>query len=276
MKNVRVPTLARLLLTCTALLAAAAPVFSHDIVLVPNGKTELVVRYGHPGDWQRVEERRLIELHTFAAGPAGSAPQQRLADLRPVPAGLGKPPLDLRLADRGSDTRLVAARYDNGYWARVPVPGQARPFTRNTTRALLPDAALVTNNLKFAKALVLDGRDDVSYKRSLGHLLELVPQKNPATLRAGEALPVLVLLGGQPLAAAGIEMGNGDTAIAEDKIVRYTTDTAGIALVPLLPTGLNVIVVGAERNNDGSLLPKERVGGADRLALVATFSFVRP
>jgi uncharacterized GH25 family protein len=100
--------------------------------------------------------------------------------------------------------------------------------------------------------------------------------QNPATLCAGEALPVLVPLGGQPLAAAGIEMGNGDTAIAEDKIVRYTTDTAGIAMVPLLRTGLNVIVVGAERNNDGSLLPKERVGGADRSAFVATFSFVRP
>ncbi len=249
---------------------------AHDIVLVPNGKTELIVRYGHPGDWQRVEERRLVELHTYTTGTAGAAPQQRLADLRPVPAGFGKAPLDMRLADRGSDTRLVAARYDNGYWARVPVPGQARPVARNTTRALLPDAVLVTNNLKFAKALMLDRGDEASYKRTLGHLLELVPQKNPAALRVGEALPVLVLLGGQPMAAAGIEVGNGDTAVAEEKVVRYTTDAAGMAQVPLLPSGLNVIVVGAERANDGSLLPKDRVGGADRLALVATFSFVRP
>lgn len=249
---------------------------AHDIVLVPGGKAELVVRYGHPGDWQRVEERRLIELHTYAAGPAGSAPQQRLADLRPVPAGLGKPPLDLRLADRGSDTRMVAARYDNGYWARVAVPGQARPVARNTTRALLPDASLVTNNLKFAKALVLDARDEGTYNRRLGHLLELVPQKNPASLRSGETLPVLVLLGGQPLAGAAVEIGNGEDAIAEEKIVRHTTDAAGIAQVPLLPAGLNVLVVGAERANDGSLLPKDRVGGADRLALVATYAFVRP
>lgn len=260
----------------TALGLALVPLAAsaHDIVLVPAGRNELVVRYGHPGDWQRVEERRLVELHTYTQ--ASASPQPRLADLRPVPAGLGKPPLDLRLADRGSDTRLVAARYDNGYWARVPVPGQARPLARNTTRALLPEATLVTNNLKFAKALVLDGQDEASFRRSLGHLLELVPQKNPATLRPGEALPVLVLLGGQPLAGAGVEVGNGDDAIAEDKIVRHTTDASGMAQVPLLPKGLNVIAVGAERANDGSLLPRDRVGGADRLALVATFSFMRP
>jgi nickel transport protein len=246
---------------------------AHDIVLVPAGKAELVVRYGHPGDWQRVEERRLVDVQTYALnGPA----QQRLTELRPVPAGFGKPPLDLRLSNRGSDTRLIAARYDNGYWARVPVPGQVKPFTRNTTRALLPEAALVTNNLKFAKALVLDERDEVSFQRKLGHLLELVPQKNPATVRPGEMLPVQVLLGGQPLAGAGIEVGNSEDVISEEKIVRHPTNAAGIAQVPLLAKGLNVIVVGAERPNDGSLLPKDRLGGADRLALVATFSFIRP
>lgn len=263
-------------LTASALLALPLAAPAHDIVLVPAGKSELIVRYGHPGDWQRVEERRLVELHTYGAGAAGAAPQMRIADLRPVPAGLGKPPLDLRLSDRGSDTRLVAARYDNGYWARVPVPGQARPLTRNTTRALLPEATLVTNNLKFAKALVLDGRDDASYRRALGHLLEIVPQKNPATLRPGEPLPVQVLLGGQPMAGAAVEVGNGEDAVPEEKIVRHTTDASGTAQVTLLPKGLNVIVVGAERPNDGSLLPRERVGGADRLALVATYSFVRP
>lgn len=251
--------------------------WAHDIVLVPSGKSELIVRYGHPGDWQRVEERRLVELHAYAGGTSGAPPpQQRLSELRPVPAGIGKPPIDLRLADRGSDTRLVAARYDNGYWARVTVPGQAKPFTRNTTRALLPEASVVTNNLKFAKALLLDARDDISFQRTLGHLLELVPKKNPATLQPGEPLPVRVLLGGQPLAGAGIEVGNGEDVIAEDKIVRHTTNASGIAMVPLLPKGLNVIAVGAERANDGSLMPKDRVGGADRLALVATFTLVRP
>jgi hypothetical protein len=87
---------------------------------------------------------------------------------------------------------------------------------------------------------------------------------------------MLVLLGGQPLAGAGVEVGNLDDVIPEDKIVRHTTNAAGIALVTLRPGGLNVVAVGAERPNDGSLLPRERVGGADRLALVATFTWVRP
>ncbi len=246
---------------------------AHDVLLVPGGKSELTVRYGHPGDWQRVEERRLVELHTYADGPA---PRQRLADLRPVPAGLGRPPLDLRLSDRGGDTRLVAARYDNGFWARVSVPGQARPFSRNTTRALMPEAESVTQNLKFAKALVLDGRDGASFQRTVGHLLELVPQENPARLQPGEPLAVRVLLGGQPLAGANVERGNGQDVVAEERIERFITDAAGIARVPLLASGLNVLVVGTERPNDGRLFPREHAGSADRLSLVATFSFVRP
>jgi uncharacterized GH25 family protein len=258
-----------------AALALALPLMAaaHDIVLVPSGKNELVVRYGHPGDWQRVEERRLVDLRVHADAGAG---RSRLADLRPVPAGFGKAPLDLRLSDRGSDTRLVSALYDNGYWARVPVPGQAKPMTRNTTRALLPEAAVVTNNLKFAKALVLDARDTAVFRHRVGHLLEIVPQKNPAALAPGEALPVLVLLAGQPLAGANVEVGNLEDVVEDSKIVRHATDAAGIAQVVLRPKGENVIAVGAERPNDGSLIPRDRVGGADRLALVATYTFVRP
>lgn len=260
---------------CGLLLPGAA--IAHDVVLVPEGRSELVVRYGHPGDWQRVEERRLVELHTFAAGASGTAAaRQRLADLRPVPAGFGKAPLDLRLSERGADTRLVAARYDNGFWARKAVPGQARPFTRNTTRALMPDAESVTQNLKFAKALVLDAADAQSFQRTVGHLLELVPQQNPAQLRPGEPLPVRVLLGGQPLAAAAVERGNGQDAVPEDRLERFATDASGLARVPLSAAGLQVLVVGVELPNDGRWLPREHAGAADRLSLVATFSFVRP
>jgi uncharacterized GH25 family protein len=271
MKHLRGLSSALAGVACATLLAGSA--FAHDIVLVPSGKNELVVRYGHPGDWHRVEERRLVDLVAYAdAGPG----QARLSELRPVPAGFGKPPLDLRLSDRGSSTRLLSAQYDNGYWARVPVPGQAKPFTRNTTRTLLPEAAVVTNNLKFAKGLVLDAQDTAVFQRRVGHLLEIVPQKNPATLAAGEPLPVLVLLGGQPLAGAQVEVGNLEDAVEDSKIVRHATNAAGVAQVALRPKGVNAIAVGAERPNDGSLLPRERIGGADRLALVATFTFVRP
>lgn len=58
--------------------------------------------------------------------------------------------------------------------------------------------------------------------------------------------------------------------------MRHTTDAAGIAQLPLRPRGPKVIAVGAERANDGSPLPKENIGGAQRLARVATFSLVRP
>lgn len=84
--------------------------------------------------------------------------------------------------------------------------GSAKRVARNTTRVMLPDAALVTNSLKFAKALVVTAEDSVVCKRTGGQLPELVPQRDPATLKAGEALEMRVLFKRQPQADAEIEL----------------------------------------------------------------------
>jgi uncharacterized GH25 family protein len=102
-----------------------------------------------------------------------------------------------------------------------------------------------------------------------------VPQKNPATLKAGEMLDVLVLLQGKPLAGAGIEVSNLVDKIDEDKIKRYTTNAAGIASVPLRAKGVHMLGVDVEKPNDGSLGDVAKAVGADKFVLVATFTFVR-
>lgn len=251
-----------------ALAGASVAVQAHDIVLVPQAGGGLAVRYGHPQDWQVLEKSKLIDLQAY---DGQATARDLLAAMKPnglayaLPANVVAPNKPL----------LLAARYDNGLWARLPKMGDAKPAPVNTTRLMLPAAELVTNNLKFAKALMATAGDEGLYKRQLGHLLELVPQSNPALLKPGEPLDVLVLLQGKPLPGAGIEVGNLVDAVPEDQIRRYTTDAAGIARVTLRARGVNMLGVDVEMPNDGRLGEASRQIGADKFVLVATYTFLR-
>jgi hypothetical protein len=65
-----------------------------------------------------------------------------------------------------------------------------------------------------AKALVQVGRSDGAAQRHVtapvGFSLEIVPERNPHTLKRGEALPVRVIYEGRPLAGALVKLTNLD------------------------------------------------------------------
>lgn len=245
------------------LFSAAAQ--AHDIVLEPQ-RDGIAVRYGHAQDWQPVQDGKLVDLQVMR----GSEPPEDLrASLRPrrmdllLPTPSGRQPL------------LVAARYDNGLWARLPAAAGVKAVARNTTRVMLPEAALVTNNLKFAKALVSPAEDTVVFRRTVGHLLELVPQRHPALVKEGEVLEVLVLFKGQPAAEVELEVSNLEDVLPADKAVRYRSDSRGIVRVKLFSKGINTLSALLEKPNDGSLGEASKGVGADKFVLAATYSFVR-
>lgn len=248
------------------LLLGAVAAQAHDIVLVPEAGGSVFVRYGHAQDWQPLEKAKLLEVQVFdsADGPA----QERSALLKPK--GLG-----FTLPQPGKAPMLLAARYDNGIWSREAQVGDAKPTAHNTSRLMMPSAVTVTNNLKFAKGWVGTAADSSVCPRRLGHPLELVPLSNPAALKRGEPLEVLVLFQGQPLAGAGVEVGNLVDKIEEEAIKRYPTDAAGIARVTLNERGVNMLGVDHEVSNVASLGEAAAKLGVDKIVLVATYTFVR-
>jgi uncharacterized GH25 family protein len=246
-----------------AFIASAAQ--AHDIVLEPQ-RDGIAVRYGHAQDWQPVQDGKLVDLLVMRGN---DAPEDMRASLKPRR-------MDLLLSKpSGRQPLLVAARYDNGLWARMPAAAGARAVARNTTRVMLPEAALVTNNLKFAKALVAPADDTVVFKRTVGHLLELVPQRHPAAVKDGELLEVLVLFKGQPAADVELEVSNLEDVLPAEKAVRYRSDSRGIARVKLYAKGINTVGALLEKPNDGSLGEASKAVGADKFVLAATYSFVR-
>jgi len=89
---------------------------------------------------------------------------------------------------------------------------------------------------KSAKALLQVGaKDDVTYARLLGHRLEIVPDRNPYTLKVGSRLKVQVIYEGLPLAKAQVE--SGSTAMSGNK-VKTRTNESGLATIELSTPGL--------------------------------------
>jgi len=257
--------LARPALVLLALSLASGAARAHDIVLVPD-KSGLTVRYGHPADWLPVDGEKLLELSVQGADGASTDRH----------GALKRRGLDLLLGQgslRGAT--LVSARYDNGLWVQLPPGADGKAQWRNSSRFLTPSASSVLLSVKFAKAWSATAADDAVFKRQVGHLLELVPQKNPLSLKPGEMLPVRVLFNGKPLVDAGIENSNLVVKLPEDKIPRYRTDANGIAQVPLRANGINTLAVDLERTNDSSLPGGALAAPADKLLAVATFTFVR-
>lgn len=240
---------------------------AHDIVLVPES-SGVRVRLGHPGDWQSVDVEKLLELQAMT-GDSAAEDKHSALKRKGIDLVLAKP------SAKRAAPQMTAARYDNGLWVELPAVGNAKAEWRNTSRFMIPGATGVLASIKFAKGYAGNASDTVVYARKTGHILEIVPQKNPLSLREGEKLPVLLLLNGMPLAGEGIEVSNLKDKMAEDKIPRFTTDANGIAQLPLRARGVNTLAVDVKRPNDGSFGTNAKALPAETVMMVATYTFIR-
>lgn len=248
-------------LAATAMLSVPVFALAHDLVLIPEANGNLTIRFGHPGDWQMADRERLLDLRVTSAGGNASTPSvtaqgKNLGATGASPAG---------------SASMVSARYDNGLW--VTVPGEdGKPVYYNTTRAMVPKATSTMSAIKFAKGLYGTTDDTGMWKREVGHLIELVPQRNPATVKPGEKLAVLVKYNGKPLRNAGVEVTDSATKTVEGQ-TKYPTNAAGIAEVPITHDGLNVVSVDYEHANDGSLGKAMKALPVEKIAVIATYAF---
>ncbi len=80
---------------------------------------------------------------------------------------------------------------------------------------------------KYCKAFL--AKSD-AWSKPVGHLLEILPQKDPMIVDAGDVLPIMVLFEGKPLEGAKIVAGEEKKSESE---VAPTTDKQGLANVPV-------------------------------------------
>lgn len=89
---------------------------------------------------------------------------------------------------------------------------------------------------KYAKALLLAGNPSDYYKHVVGFPIEIVPEKDPYTLKKGDSLPVQVLYRGAPAADLQLEADYAGPQGSKTRVVGRT-DKDGRISVPLNSTG---------------------------------------
>ncbi len=85
---------------------------------------------------------------------------------------------------------------------------------------------------KFAKSIVTSGAPDEGYKKLVGFTIEIIPERNPATLISGEELPVQVLLDGKPAFNLSVEASN-----ETDTRIVGRLDSSGRIRIPITRAG---------------------------------------
>ncbi|MGH7182410.1 MAG: DUF4198 domain-containing protein [Nitrospiraceae bacterium] len=243
---------------------AAGSASAHDVWITTeqdgDGNVYALVHHGHPGDPKNPDADKLF--HFIVEGNRGSS-QSLLSGIKQTLHG-GIPVLKTASMALAGETGIVIleANYDNGYWVKT-ADGH-----RNTSRRQIPDAEDSLYSMKFAKAMVQTSPTTAdSYRRVVGHQLELVPLMNPFSVQPGNSLKVRVYFDGKPLVGVDVERGDGISPMAEKDIPRYKTDAEGVATIPITKLGPQLLVVD-------HILPSTHQDLAAHELYNATLSFV--
>ncbi len=116
--------------------------------------------------------------------------------------------------------------------------------TKDVPRNQAPGAASCIRSAKYAKAIVNLGGAAEDISKPVGQTLEIVPLANPASLKAGEPLPLQVLYEGKPLASADVKATfAGFTKEGDAFAFAAHTDKEGKVKVKVWHPGLWLVVV---------------------------------
>lgn len=121
---------------------------------------------------------------------------------------------------------LITIVYHSGAWVKTPEGW--KNIAKREAKGEILEAVKGT----FYSKNLFQWHD--SFARPLGEVMEIVPLRNPLTLKVGDSLPVQVLYHGKPL--AGLSLGTASHGPAA-----AVTDSQGQATVQITKPGLTII-----------------------------------
>jgi len=190
-----------ILIALGLLLAFVPGVSAHDFWMDRSGQGFLLI-FGHGDQREEFDPSKVKAVKAF--GPGG-----REIEVRREKKGKG---LLLQPVERPS---WIYAEIDNGYWSKT-IYGWRNLPKRKASRVVE-----AIHSFYYSKALM--SWSDALQSPVPSAQLDIVLLKNPFESKAGDSLPIKVLLRGKPL--AGVEVEGGDHDIVS------TTDKDGIARV---------------------------------------------
>ena len=199
---------------------------SHSYVEV-GGTTEVFMGYGHSYPFQGfmpVEDVEKFQLIT---------PSGRMELLEPKAEGT-----EIKISEEG--TYLAAVERKASFYTKTP-SGSVRKNKKG-----IPDAISCSRSEKFGKTVFVgEEAGGNSYKKELGHSLEIIPLKDPATLRQGDYLPLKILFEGKAVPKYTFIYGSYLGFSTEYKTYAYAapTNNEGLAKLRILTPGIWEVAV---------------------------------
>jgi uncharacterized GH25 family protein len=147
-----------------------------------------------------------------------------------------------RVSLKDAGTYLAVALPSDGFATKTTAG-----YQKGKTKKDVDNVIECKYSRKFAKAVfTVGGPGGQVFSRPLGHAMEIVPLKDPATLKAGQLLPVKVLLKGKPARTYvyGTYAGFSDSGDAFAYTTR--TDKEGVARIKMIHGGVWVLIAKQE------------------------------
>jgi uncharacterized GH25 family protein len=139
-------------------------------------------------------------------------------------------------------TYLAVALPSNGFATKT-----TEGYQRGKTKKDVDNPILCRYSQKFAKAVFTVGRPGGAVvSKPLGHAMEIVPLKDPATLKAGDVLPVKVLVEGKPARTFVYGTYVGFSEFPNTYAYTTRTDKEGIARIKMIHDGAWVLIAKQE------------------------------
>ena len=244
------------LLLTGALVSAVTSAQAHDIWITidkAGGECRAIVNYGHPEDRPPALADKIVDF-ALMDGEKRASLMDGIVHTQTGAA--------ITVASKAFNcgNALLALHYENGFWVKMPSGSY-----RNATSRSVPGASDSLWSVKFAKGMTGRG---APWSIFVGYPLEIVPLADPAAKKPGDSLPVRVLFQGEPFPNIAVERTDGVTPMKEEDIPRFTTGTDGVALIPIVNTGPQLLAV------DYKAAPSKTPDLAGTDLYNATFSFV--
>ncbi len=223
---------------------AAQSVLAHDTWMEKQNGDLLVLR-GHGGKAEPYDSALVKEAKAVDA--KGQAVQVEIK----------KNKENASLLTKGNPV-IAGALYDSGYWLKT-----TDGWKKATKREGKGKYSIVESlkSKQWCKALLAASPES---SKPLGQRFEMVPQKDPLTIAAGDKLTVKVLLDGKPVEGAIITTSGGHDSQKKNPL---KTDKDGLATLTVEGAGLHLVKASHK-------IPAKDDPDADVLSLASTVTFV--
>jgi len=151
--------------------------------------------------------------------------------LQPGPGGFLA--TELRLPEKG--TYIIAAALKPGFYTMYVGKGQIHH--RSVPKTGLSGVILSLHFEQYAKVVINVAGSDSSFRKPIGHTLEIIPVVNPAKMKVGDYLLVRVLFKNKPARFCAVYGTYAGFSTGDDFAFATTTDAKGIAKIRILHHG---------------------------------------